>query len=168
MGLTVYVLESGGPGQGGFPDSVSIQARSQNRSVLGNVLGGISTASLGPAYPAVSGTTKGSQGLPSMVSAEWGIKQATSRGFCDVSNRNLGQVNFRETRNCLSQDKLFLGLGFRQSAASPGVHPLRIPFQMFFFSWWPAALSNASRKTKMSRLSSRGPILLRSWSQGCC
>lgn len=49
--------------------------------------------------------------VPSVDSAELGIKQATTRGFWGVSHRNLGQANFRETRNLLSQNRFFLGLG---------------------------------------------------------
>lgn len=106
VGVTVFGLESGGPGQGGIRNPVSSTARGQNRGVLGNVLGRISTTSLGPVYPVVSVNTEGFHTLPSMDGAEWDIKQATNRGFWGVSNRNY----IRETRNCLSQNKLFLGL----------------------------------------------------------
>lgn len=143
-GVTVYmvsVLESGSPGQGGIRDPVSKPARGQNRSVLGNVLGGISTISLGPVYLAVSGNPEGSHTLFSMDSAEWGIKQATTRGFWGVSGRNLGQANFRETRNCLPQNKLFLGLGVQAvcsvtRAPPPSESFLGWLFSTIFFSSW--------------------------------
>lgn len=148
---------------------MSILASGQNRSVLGNVLGGISTTSLGPVYPAVSGSTEGSHVLPPMDSAEWGTKQAVTRGFCGVSNRNLSQPNFSETRNCLLQNKLFLGLGVQAVRSISGAPSSRFPsglavlyhfLLLLVASREPAALSDASRKTKMLRMSSRRPTLL--------
>lgn len=160
MGVTVFGLESGSPGQGGIRDPVSSTARGQNRGVLGNVLGRISTTSLGPVYPVVSVNTEGLHTLPSMDGAEWDIKQATNRGFWGVSNRNY----IRETRNCLSQNKLFLGLpeSWPKGPVSlqhyQGSIPPRLPsglailehFLLLVSGREPEALSNASRKNRCS------------------